>query len=263
MSYETLEYEVRDGVAFITLAREEVANAVNLKTCQELVETALAAQEDASVRAVVLSGRGKMFCAGGDLGTFAGADEPRKLLKRMTIHLHAAIAMFARMDAPVIAAVNGAAAGAGFSMVCAADLAIAVESAKFTLAYTGAGLTPDGSSTYFLPRLVGRHRALELMLGNRVLSAQEALEWGIVNRVVPDGEAGAAAAELATMLAQGPTGAFGVTKRLVLASADNGLETQMELEGIEIARASGTADGQEGIAAFLAKRRPKFTGVGG
>ena len=258
MSYETLEYEVRDGVAFITLAREEAANALNLQACQELVETALAAQEDASVRAVVLSGRGRMFCAGGDLGAFAAADEPPKLLKRMTIHLHAAIAMFARMDAPVIAAVNGAAAGAGFSMVCAADLAIAVESAKFTLAYTGAGLTPDGSSTYFLPRIVGRRRALELMLGNRVLSAQQALEWGIVNRVVPDGEAGKAAAELAAKLAQGPTGAFGVTKRLVLASSDNSLETQMELEGTEIARASATPDGQEGISAFLAKRRPKF-----
>lgn len=258
MSYETLEYEVRDGVATITLSREEAANSVNLQACQELAEAALAAQEDASVRAVVLTGRGRMFSAGGDLGSFAGAEEPPKLLKRMTIHLHAAVAMFARMDAPVIAAVNGAAAGAGFSLVCAADLAIAAESAKFTLAYTGAGLTPDGSSTWFLPRIVGRRRTLELMLGNRVLSAQEALEWGIVNQVVPDGEAGKAAAELAATLAQGPTGAYGVTKRLVLGSSDNSLETQMELEGTAIARAAATPDGQEGISAFLAKRRPRF-----
>jgi 2-(1,2-epoxy-1,2-dihydrophenyl)acetyl-CoA isomerase len=260
MSYETLEYAVSDGVAFITLAREDAANALDLTVCQELSEVALAAQEDASVRAVVLSGKGRMFCAGGDLGAMAESDEPPKLLKRMTIHLHAAVAMFARMDAPVIAAVNGTAAGAGFSLVCAADLAIAAENAKFTLAYTGAGLTPDGSSTYFLPRLVGRRRSLELMLSNRVLSAAEALEWGIVNQVVPKGEAGKAAAELAAKLAQGPTSAYGVTKRLVLDGSENGLETQMELEGSAIARASAGSDGKEGIAAFLAKRAPKFSG---
>lgn len=262
MSYETLEFEVRDSVAIVTLAREEAANALNLPACQELAEVALAVQEDPAVRAVVLTGKGRMFCAGGDLGAFARAEQPAVLLKRMTIHLHAAVAMFARMNAPVIAAVNGAAAGAGFSLVCAADLAVAVESARFTLAYTGAGLTPDGSSTYFLPRIVGRRRALELMLGNRVLSAHEALDWGIVNQVVPEGQALRAADEIAARLAQGPTGAFGVTKRLVLDSSDHSLEAQMELEGSEIARASVRPDGQEGIAAFLAKRKPAFRGVG-
>ena len=261
MSYETLEYKVDNGVAFITLAREDAANAVNLTACQELAEAALAAQEDGSVRAVVLSGKGRMFSAGGDLGAMAESDEPPKLLKRMTIHLHAAVAMLARMDAPVIAAVNGTAAGAGFSLVCAADLAIAAENAKFTLAYTAAGLTPDGSSTYFLPRIVGRRRTLELMFSNRVLSAAEALDWGIVNQVVPKGEAGKAAAELAAKLAQGPTAAFGETKRLVLGSNDNSLESQMELEGTAIAQASSSADAKEGVAAFLAKRAAKFSGV--
>lgn len=261
MSYENLEVEVRDAVATVTLAREGAANALDLALCRELAEVALALQEDRAVRAVVLTGRGKMFCAGGDLGAFAGAPEPPKLLKRMTIHLHAAVAMLARMDAPVIAAVNGAAAGAGLSLVCAADLAVAVESARFTLAYTAAGLTPDGSSTYFLPRILGRRRTLELMLTNRVLGAREALEWGIVNQVVPDGEAVRAATALAAQLAAGPTGAFGATKRLVLASADNGLETQMELEAAAISRASATPDGREGVAAFLAKRKPVFRGA--
>jgi 2-(1,2-epoxy-1,2-dihydrophenyl)acetyl-CoA isomerase len=261
MSYETLEYTVDNGVAFITLAREDAANALNLTACRELAEAALAAQEDSSVRAVVLSGKGRMFCAGGDLGAMAECDETPKLLKRMTIHLHAAVAMLARMDAPVIAAVNGTAAGAGFSLVCAADLAIAAENAKFTLAYTAAGLTPDGSSTYFLPRIVGRRRTLELIFSNRVLSAAEALDWGIVNQVVPKGEAGKAAAELAAKLAQGPTTAFGEAKRLVLGSSDNSLETQMELEGTAIAQASSRRDGQEGVAAFLAKRAPRFSGV--
>jgi 2-(1,2-epoxy-1,2-dihydrophenyl)acetyl-CoA isomerase len=200
-----------------------------------------------------------MFCAGGDLGAFSdAADAAPRLLKEMTIHLHAAISRFSRMDAPVIGAVTGIAAGAGFSLVAAMDLAIAGESAKFTMAYTRAGLTPDGSSTWFLPRLVGTRRSLELMLTNRLLKAPEALEWGIVNQVVPDDAVLDTATQLATQLAQGPMGAFGVTKRLLLASGSASLETQMEMEGDAIAAASGTPDGREGIAAFLEKRPAKF-----
>ncbi len=261
MSYGTLEYEVRDGVAFITLAREQAANALNLPMCEELADAALVANEDPSVRAVVLGARGKMFCAGGDLSAFGeAADQAPKLLKKMTLHLHAAVSLLARMDAPVVAAVNGTAAGAGFSLVCAADLAVAGESTKFTMAYTRAGLTPDGSSTYFMPRLIGRRLTLELMLTNRMISAEQARDWGLVNQVVPDAEVEAAAAGLAAQLAQGPTGAFGAVKRLVLASGEQSLETQMELESTSIARSAATPDGQEGVAAFLAKRAAKFTG---
>ena len=206
MDLENLLYEVRDGVAHITLNREKAANALNLATCQELEAAALAAQEDAAVRAVVVGAKGKMFCAGGDLPAMgeAGDDAPA-LLKRMTIHLHAALSILSRMDAPVVAAVGGAAAGAGFSLVCAADLAVAGESAKFTMAYTAAGLSPDGSSTYTLPRLIGRRRTAELMLLNRRLTAAEALDWGIVTQVVPDAEVDATAGKLATRLAKGPT----------------------------------------------------------
>jgi 2-(1,2-epoxy-1,2-dihydrophenyl)acetyl-CoA isomerase len=261
MSYENLRYEVHDGVATITLAREKAANALNLPLCEELADAALAAQEDASVRAVVLAAQGRIFCAGGDLSAFAdAADEAPKLLKTMTLHLHAAISRLARMDAPVIAAVNGTAAGAGMSLVCAADLAVAGESAKFTMAYTRAGLSPDGSATYFLPRLIGRRLTLELMLTNRLLSATEARDWGLLNQVVADDQVDATAAELASKLARGPTGAFGIVKQLVLASSDNSLETQMELEGTAIARSSATRDGREGIRAFLAKRAPEFVG---
>lgn len=261
MNYETLLYEVKDGVAHICLNREKAANALNLQMCRDLESAALSCQEDTSVRAVVISAKGKMFCAGGDLGAFGGAAEraPR-LLKEMTIHLHAAISMFARLDAPVIGAVTGTAAGAGFSLVAATDLAIAGESAKFSMAYTGAGLTPDGSSTYFLPRLIGTRRSLELMLTNRRLTASDALDWGIVNQVVPDDAVVDTANALAVKLAAGPTGAFGVTKRLLLSSGSESLETQMELEGRAISASAGTADGQEGIAAFLAKRPAKFSG---
>jgi 2-(1,2-epoxy-1,2-dihydrophenyl)acetyl-CoA isomerase len=261
MDFENLVYEVRDAVAYVTLDREKVANALNLALCQELEAAALAAQEDESVRAVVLGSKGKLFCAGGDISAFSAAgDAVPVLIKRMTIHLHAALSILARMDAPVIAAVGGTAAGAGFSLVCATDLAVAGESAKFTMAYTRAGLVPDGSSSYYLPRLVGTRRAAELMLTNRLLSAREALEWGIVNQVVPDGEVDAAAAKLAGQLAQGPTRAFGQVKQLLLSSGDESLETQMEFEARGIVDAARSADGREGIAAFLEKRAPRFKG---
>jgi 2-(1,2-epoxy-1,2-dihydrophenyl)acetyl-CoA isomerase len=261
MDFENLDFEVRDAVAHVTLAREKAANALDLRLCQELAEAALRCQLDRSVRAVVIGAKGKMFCAGGDLQAFAAAgDEAPALMKRMTHHLHAAIASFARMDAPVVAAVSGTAAGAGLSLVCACDLAVAAESAKFTMAYTRAGLTPDGSSTWFLPRLLGRKRALELMLTNRLLTAAEALEWGIVNRVVPDAEVAGAAEALARELAAGATRAYGTTKRLVLGSGSESLETQLELEAQGICGAAATRDAREGIAAFLAKRAPAFVG---
>lgn len=261
MEFANLDYEVEEGVARITLAREKVGNALDLALCRELQEAALACQEDPAVRAVVLTGRGRVFCAGGDLSAFASAgDDAPALLKRMTIHLHAAISLFARMDPPVVAAVGGTAAGAGFSLTCAADLAVAGESAKFTLAYTRAGLTPDGGSTSILPQLVGRRRTLELMLTNRVLTAPEALEWGLVNQVVADDAVLETATALAVELARGATAAFGDTKRLVLSASAESLETQLELEARSISAASARPDGREGIAAFLGKRAPRFTG---
>jgi 2-(1,2-epoxy-1,2-dihydrophenyl)acetyl-CoA isomerase len=174
--------------------------------------------------------------------------------------LHMALSRLARMDPPVIAAVNGAAGGAGFSIVMAADLAIAAQSAKFTMAYTNAGLSPDGSSTFYMPRKIGDRRARELMLTNRVLSAAEALDWGVVNQVVADGEALAAAMTLAKRLAAGPTRAYGAVKTLLNESFEHGLESQMELEARKIAELVVSADGQEGIKAFFEKRKPGYTG---
>lgn len=261
MGYENLRFETAGGVARITLRRPDAANAIDLALARELGDAALRCAEDASVRAVLLTGEGKMFCGGGDLGAFAGAGESVPvLLKQITAHLHVAVSRFARMRAPVIAAVNGPAAGAGLSLVCAADLAVASDAAKFTLAYTRVGLAPDGSSTWFLPRLVGARRALELMLTNRTLSAEEALAWGLVNAVVPAAELARESERLAGELAAGASAAFGAVKRLLLLSASQGLETQMEDEALAIADAARTRDGAEGIAAFLAKRAPRFEG---
>jgi 2-(1,2-epoxy-1,2-dihydrophenyl)acetyl-CoA isomerase len=261
MSQDLVRFELDGAVARLTLQRPDAANAIDLALARELHAAALRCDEDPAVRAVVLTGAGRMFCAGGDLGSFADAGARRPaLIKEITTYLHAAVARFARMRAPVVAAVNGAAAGAGLALVAAADLAVASEGAKFTLAYTRAGLTPDGSSTWFLPRLLGARRTLELMLTNRVLSAPEALDWGLVNRVVPASAVLPEAEALARELATGATEAFGTTKRLLLLSGGQGLESQMELEARAIADASRSADGAEGIAAFLAKRAPVFEG---
>jgi len=255
------------GVAKLTLTRPEAANALNMPMAQALMRAAIELDEDESVRAVLLTGEGKMFCAGGDLGAMDEAGKAGKngdgtsaYLKELTTHLHAAISRFARMRAPVVTAVNGTAAGAGFSMMCATDMAIASETAKFTMAYTGAGLSPDGSSTYFLPRIIGQRRTFELMLTNRVLNSAEALEWGLVNQVVPAEELMSTAEDLVQHLASGPTGSYDIVKRLLLNSAYDSLESQMEHEARGISASSKTADGREGIAAFLAKRRPVFNG---
>jgi 2-(1,2-epoxy-1,2-dihydrophenyl)acetyl-CoA isomerase len=261
MEFENLTYEVRDGVARITLDRGEAANALDLALSKELMHAALAADEDRAVRAVLLGANGRMFCAGGDLGSFRGAgDGVPALLKEMTTYLHAAIARFARMRAPVVAAVKGPAAGAGFSLLCAVDYVVAAETAKFTMAYTQVGLAPDGSSTWWLPRLVGNRRAVELMLTNRRLEAEEALAWGLVNRVVAEDRVDEEAEAVARQLAAGPTEAYGLVKKLVLESAGNGLETQMELESRAIADASRTDDAKEGMAAFFDKRDATFQG---
>jgi 2-(1,2-epoxy-1,2-dihydrophenyl)acetyl-CoA isomerase len=259
--YTTLKLDVRDGVAYITLNRPEAGNALNLELAWELLRAVMRCDEDPEVRAVVISGAGRMFCVGGDLSSFTEqGDHLPQHLKEVTTYLHAAVSRMARMEPPVVAAVHGAAAGAGMSLACACDLVVAAESARFAMAYTNAGLTPDGSSTYYLPRLVGFKRAIELTLTNRELSAQEAMEWGIVTRVVPDDDLSENAAALATQLAAGATKALGAAKRLLHIGWTETLETQMEHETQTIADVARTADAREGIAAFMEKRSAEFTG---
>lgn len=261
MSFETLIYEVADNVATITFNTPKSANVLTPLGAREFRAVAEAADDDANVRAVVLTGAGKMFCAGGDLGSFAKAGSgARKLIMEMAGDLHMGLSRLARTSAPVVGAINGTAAGAGLSLVMACDLAIAAESAVFTMAYTRAGLTPDGSSTFFMPRKIGDRRARELMLTNRVLSSAEALDWGVVNEVVPDDEVRSRTDSLAHRLAAGPTAAFGGVKTLLNGTFDQTLESQMELEARAIGDLVIGADGQEGIHAFLEKRKPAFKG---
>jgi 2-(1,2-epoxy-1,2-dihydrophenyl)acetyl-CoA isomerase len=261
MTYTTVGLRIADGVAHITLNRPEAANAIDLTMARELFDAAIHCDAHGDVRAVVLTGAGRLFSAGGDVRAFAAAGERLPaVLKELTAHLHGAVSRLARMNAPVIAAVNGVAAGAGMSLACAPDIVLAAESARFTMAYTRLGFTPDGSSTFFLARLIGLRRAQELLFTNRMLTASEALAWNLVTRVVPDAELSAQAEQLARELAAGPTRAFGGVKRLLLAAASTGLETQMELETELIVDAARGADGREGPAAFVAKRPARFIG---
>lgn len=261
MDYQALVYEVKEGVASLRLNRPDAANAFNMQLGREFMHATLQADADPSVRAVLLSAEGKMFCGGGDLASFANYGEGlAAALKELTGYLHLGASRLMRMDAPVIIAVQGVAAGAGMSVALSGDIVLASDKARFTMAYTRAGLVPDGGSTYLLPRLVGMRRAQELMLENRMLSAQEAADWGIATRVVPHDDLHDAAQKLASEFAAGPTGAFGATKRLLADTYGNGLESQMELESRAIARASTGADALEGIDAFVNKRPPIYKG---
>ena len=261
MDFKTITLKIENGIGNNTLRRPDNANALNATMAHELLDATIACDVDSSVRVVLLDAEGKMFCAGGDLGGFAAAgDDLAGVIKRMVVDLHGAISRLARMQAPVIASVQGAAAGAGFSLAMACDLVVAARTAKLTMASTRAGLVPDGSSTFFLPRLIGRRRTLELMLLNPSLTAEAAYEWGLVTRVVDDESLATEALTLARHIAQGPTGAYAAAKRLVLASSNETLESQMELEAAAIAAAATGPDGREGVMAFLDKRAPTFRG---
>ncbi len=257
-SEEPVLFEVRDNVGYVTLNRPHAGNSLDLGMARQLMAVALECERDKSVRAVLLRGAGNNFCLGGDVKLFHAQADLKSYLREITSYLHLAVSRFARLDAPVIGAVHGAAAGGGFSLAISCDLVLAADSATFLMAYTKIGMAPDGGSTYFLPRLVGFKRAMELTMTNRVLSAREACEWGLVTEVVATEKLAAHAEDLARSLAQGPTGAFGAAKRLLHNGWNESLETQMERESRAIAEAGGTVDGKEGIRAFVEKRKAKF-----
>ncbi len=256
--YQTLTFEQAGPIARIVLNRPDAANGMNDVMTAELAQVARRC-DTAATKVVVLTGAGRFFCAGGDLKAMAASPlGPGPFVKGIADDLHRAISTFSRMDAVLITAVNGVAAGAGFSLAIAGDLVLAADSASFTMAYTRAGLSPDGSSSYYLPRLVGVRRTQELMLTNRTLSAAEAAEWGLVTAALPAAELAAKTEEVADQLASAAKGSSAAVKKLMLASFGSGLEEQMELEGRLIAACADSADGREGIEAFLTKRAPKF-----
>jgi 2-(1,2-epoxy-1,2-dihydrophenyl)acetyl-CoA isomerase len=255
--YQTIKFEQSDAITRITLNRPDAANGMNDTMTRELADAARRCDTEAT-KVVLLTGAGRFFCAGGDLKSFASAPSRGRYIKGVADELHRAISTFARMDAVLITAVNGVAAGAGFSIAVTGDLVLAAESASFTMAYTRAGLSPDGSSSYYLPRLIGVRKTQELMLTNRTLSAQDAAQWGLVTEVVPDAELADRANALADQMAATSRQSNRAVKALLLTTFKNGIEEQMELEGRLIAERADSHDGREGVDAFLAKRKAEF-----
>jgi len=254
-------YSVADGVATITLNRPQVLNALDAQMIVQLRAACERAEHDAAARAVVLRGAGPAFLAGGDVAYFrANLARMPALVREGGTELNRAVLALRRAPKPVLASVHGAVAGAGVSLMAAADLAIAAEGTKFTVAYGKIGTSPDGGATHFLPRLVGARRALELMLLSDACDAQAALKLGLVNWVISAEQLGSETEAIARRLALGATQAFGEIKRLVNESPDQTLAAQLEAEVEAFARCAGTRDFAEGVTAFVEKRKPIFKG---
>lgn len=253
----------REGaVATITLNRPDAGNAIDFAFTDALAQVLDEIVDDPAVRCVVITGAGRLFCAGGDIGAFAAAgDKSGPMLGELAGALHASVSRLARMAKPLVVLVNGPAAGAGMSLALLGDIVLAARSAHFTAAYGMVGLTPDGGMSWLLPRIVGLRRAQEMILTNRRVTAGEAAEIGLVTRVVDDADLAAAGQDVAAQLAQGATAALAGARALLAAGYANSLDAQLGLEAGTIAAAGATSDSAEGIAAFLARRRPQFGGV--
>ncbi|MGB2952283.1 MAG: enoyl-CoA hydratase-related protein [Gaiellaceae bacterium] len=245
------------GVLTITLNRPDVLNALN-RTMREQLGSALREARRPDVRAVVLTGAGRGFCVGQDLTEFR--EDAGDVAERLRGSYMPNVLALRSLEKPVLASVNGAAAGAGLALACACDLRIAAESAAFVPAFIGIGLVPDTGASFFVPRLIGTARAFEWLTSNRKLTAAEAQAWGLVSEVVDSDRLAERTAELAAGLAALPTKAVGMTKRLVDRASSTTLEDQLELEAQMQAAAAGTDDFREGVNAFLEKREPRFEG---
>ena len=261
MDYQYITREARDGVATLTLARPEVLNSFNREMVRELVDAVSALADDDAVRAVVLTGAGRAFCAGQDLAEAVPPDgESRPDIGEIVAGYNRLILAIRALEKPVVCAVNGVAAGAGANIALACDFVIAADSASFIQAFSKIGLVPDNGGTWFLPRLVGLARATQLAMLADKLPAARALEWGMIYRVVPAPELMETAQSFARELAAMPTRGLGLIKRGLNAALSNDLATQLALEAELQREAARTADHLEGVRAFQAKRAPVFTG---
>ncbi len=271
-----IQVEREGAVGILTIARRERLNSLDVETAQDFRRAGLQLARDREVRAVVIRGEGGVFCSGADLKYIRdGGDredleylqpETRtpdagygEIFKQILEYIHSTISEIRRAPKPFIAAVDGAAAAGGFGIAMSCDLVVASERAWFEWAYFKTGLTGAESSTFFLPRLIGLRKALELVLLNPRLSAREALEWGLVNRVIPDSSLDAEALELAAQLAESPTSAVGVAKGLLNQAAGmDRLDVHLDAELTELARIADGPNFAEGLAAFFDKRSPEF-----
>jgi 2-(1,2-epoxy-1,2-dihydrophenyl)acetyl-CoA isomerase len=256
---ETVLFSEENGVAEVILNRPDSYNAFNLEMIQTLAHGLITLAPRPSVRAVVLSGAGKAFCAGGDLKWVSGFDDgPAAGFHNLAARFHMAVLEIRRMNKPVIAAITGVAAGGGFSLALAADFRVMEENAVLRQAYTSSGLCIDGAGTHTLPRLVGLAKSLEIAAFDDPISADKALQWGLVTKVVPRGEAVDEAKQMARDLCAKSVHGFARVKSLLNDSFDQSLETQMEHERAALSDCADDPEGREGLAAFVAKRKPDF-----
>lgn len=256
-----IRYDVTDAVTTIIFDRPDAMNSLTAEVKVALLEALQRAAEDTTTRAVLLTGSGRAFCAGQDLREHAeNLEAGRGLAGTVRQHYNPIVELITTMDKPVIAAVNGVAAGAGASLAFACDLRIASDRAKFAMAFTGIGLAPDSGASWTLQRLVGPARAAELLLLGDPLDAQRALELGVVSRVVPGDDLLKTARELAVRLAQGPTKAYAATKQAIAYAATHSLKDSLELEAKLQDSLAATGDHLNATRAFLSKKSPVFTG---
>ena len=253
---DPVRYELADGVATLTLARPDRGNSLDLPTAQALLDAVRRARRD-DVHVVVLRAEGSAFCVGGDVAAMAAAPDPELFIDDLAETLHRAVSDLQRMDAVVLSVVQGVAAGAGVPLAGAADLVLAGASARFTLAYTRIGLSPDGGST-LLAASIGLHRALHLALLNPMLSAEQAQAAGLVAQVHPDAALDEAVATVVATLRAGSRSAQVAAKRVLREQAQPSSEQALRRETLAIRTAAGGPDGREGVAAFVAKRPPEF-----
>jgi 2-(1,2-epoxy-1,2-dihydrophenyl)acetyl-CoA isomerase len=265
--FETIIFEEMDGVAWIRLNRPDELNALNLPMGRELCDVAAICSTEKRIRAVVITGTGRAFCAGGDVkDMFKYLKQTGRadiFLRDLALYLHTFVAEVVRMPKPVIAAINGIAAGGGLSMSLACDLSFAVEEARFVMAYTNIGLVPDGSSTYFLSRIVGPKKAREMIFLNEPINADEAMKLGLVNRVFSKGEFEKEVESIARRLASGPTDTYGRVKGLLRQGLIETLESQLENERQGVSLSSLHGEFREGVTAFVEKRKADFLSVKG
>ncbi|MFB9731235.1 enoyl-CoA hydratase-related protein [Ornithinimicrobium kibberense] len=254
--------DVAEGVATVTFARPEAMNSLDVATKELLLETLRHVADDTDVRCVVLTGSGRSFCVGQDLKEHVQLlqEDAEQLWRTVAEHYNPVVELIVTMDKPVVAALNGVAAGAGAAFALAADLRYAAGSAGLNLAFTAIALSCDSGTSWSLPRLVGPARAKELLYFPRTIPAEEALEMGLVTEVVPDDELGARVDEVARQLAQGPTRAYGAVRRAIAFSSSHSLADSLDLEDEFMRRTGVSADHRAAVQAFLDKERPTFTG---
>jgi len=259
MRYETLQTDVKDNIAYVLLNRPQRLNSFDMKLGKELYHTLHEIGSKPEIKAVVIKGTGKGFCGGGDVKEMYAAEDKSKFLRDLTRAIHRCVVEMRTMEKPVIAAVNGAAFGAGLSLALACDIIIAVKEAKLGTAFIGIGLAP-GCGTQFFTKLVGYQRACEYILTSKIFTAEKAKELGIVNQVVDSNKLDNAVEEFADKFRKLSPIAVGKAKMLINKSLDNDMISHLELESKTAALSAGTEDFREGVTAFVEKRKPVFKG---